>query len=244
MDARRHTHGFTLIELLVVISIIALLIALLLPALQRARQAANVAACLSNQRQLGIALATYANDNRDILPRGRDIANGNANDYQKVLQEYLNSRDGVWRCANAMKSTAAGRHYTSNPAIMREITSSDETAGVDNIRYERIGRFSNVVVLLDGAQSSGDSAAPAGKNWENGAAFGRNFNPTATDNYNPVDLKANTDDSAGHQKIRWREAGGVGNTGGLVVNALYADWHAASKTHGSLLWHELRPNKK
>ncbi|MEX0652600.1 MAG: prepilin-type N-terminal cleavage/methylation domain-containing protein [Phycisphaeraceae bacterium] len=52
---RTSSPGFTLIELLVVISIIALLIALLLPALASAREAARNSACMSNQRQLGIA---------------------------------------------------------------------------------------------------------------------------------------------------------------------------------------------
>ena len=54
--------GFTLIELLVVISIIALLIGILLPALSAARAAARNAGCLSNVRQIGIAINAFAAD--------------------------------------------------------------------------------------------------------------------------------------------------------------------------------------
>lgn len=62
-------HAFTLIELLVVLAVIALLIALLLPALASARQAARTAACLSTMRQLGLAGAMYADDNREVMLR-------------------------------------------------------------------------------------------------------------------------------------------------------------------------------
>jgi prepilin-type N-terminal cleavage/methylation domain-containing protein/prepilin-type processing-associated H-X9-DG protein len=55
----RTRAGLTLIELLVVIGVIALLIALLLPAVVAAREAARRAQCLSNLRQIGIALTHY-----------------------------------------------------------------------------------------------------------------------------------------------------------------------------------------
>jgi prepilin-type N-terminal cleavage/methylation domain-containing protein/prepilin-type processing-associated H-X9-DG protein len=66
---RRKGRGFTLIELLVVIAIIAILAAILFPVFARARAKARQSSCLSNVKQIGLALMMYAQDNDERYPR-------------------------------------------------------------------------------------------------------------------------------------------------------------------------------
>ncbi|HQC53527.1 MAG TPA: type II secretion system protein, partial [Lentisphaeria bacterium] len=65
---KKSTSLFTLIELLVVIGIIAILAAMLMPALSKAREKANQADCMSQLKQIGLALKMYANDQRGWFP--------------------------------------------------------------------------------------------------------------------------------------------------------------------------------
>lgn len=70
----RIVSGFTLIELLVVIAIIAILAAILFPVFAQARDKARQATCISNLKQIGIALQMYAQDyDETYCPSGMDI---------------------------------------------------------------------------------------------------------------------------------------------------------------------------
>ena len=66
--------GFTLIELLAVVSLVAMLAGILLPVFGKAREKASRTSCLSNERQLGLAILQYAQDYDDLFPNGIDRA--------------------------------------------------------------------------------------------------------------------------------------------------------------------------
>ena len=110
--------GFTLVELLVVIAIIAALAALLLPALARAKVHAHRAACLSNQRQIGVAFQLHNDDHEFRFPDRRDLKTSLPGGYRPwtswppsdprggwaavTLREYLGDA-AVWACPAADK---------------------------------------------------------------------------------------------------------------------------------------------
>jgi prepilin-type N-terminal cleavage/methylation domain-containing protein len=115
--------AFTLIELLVVIAVIALLVGILLPALAKARAAGRLAACMSNARQMGIAMTAYAHDRKDwypVMPRPPSFSNPTVLDGQYVYGGVaglfsLNQLGDAATPAGPGQGYTAGIYVNNNP---------------------------------------------------------------------------------------------------------------------------------
>jgi prepilin-type N-terminal cleavage/methylation domain-containing protein len=99
-------EGFTLIELLVVIAIIAIL----LPALSTAKEKAKRTNCVSNQKQIGLGLQMYADDNSNLLPErsNTDPSQGSA-----IWDLSQNMADNLVRAGSSRKIVYCPGGFTS-----------------------------------------------------------------------------------------------------------------------------------
>jgi len=149
-DATR--RAFTLIELLVVIAIIAILAAILFPVFARARENARRTSCLSNLKQMGLAVMMYVQDYDETYPRcvqctgpltGSICSTGAYNYWDQLIEPYTKSTQ-LFFCPSGISSTnLRSGNYGMNPNVMVSYQTNP------TIRMAAINAASKTYMMLD-----------------------------------------------------------------------------------------------
>ena len=115
-------NGFTLIELLVVIAIIAILAAILFPVFAKAREKARQSSCLSNFKQIGLAIMQYAQDyDERMVNEWYDAAapfpwewcnTGDYTNYQDYITPYIKNTQ-IFVCPSTQRTAEACTAYNT-----------------------------------------------------------------------------------------------------------------------------------
>jgi prepilin-type N-terminal cleavage/methylation domain-containing protein/prepilin-type processing-associated H-X9-DG protein len=123
-------RGFTLIELLVVIAIIAILAAILFPVFAKARQRAQQTACLSNLKQIALAVRQYNDDNNGRFLPAAGFPGYNGGTFVLVLQPYVKTQD-IFLCPSAPKKyTPYDNLVNSNDQTTSSVVNAPDTSWV------------------------------------------------------------------------------------------------------------------
>jgi prepilin-type N-terminal cleavage/methylation domain-containing protein/prepilin-type processing-associated H-X9-DG protein len=169
--------AFTLIELLVVIAIIAILAAILFPVFARARENARKASCLSNLKQLGIAVEMYKQDYDGYYPfayMGYLNSAGLSMWWMLLYDPYVKNKQ-VWICPTSGQFSTAANVTTyginSSGSNYSQITTAPYHSGGfgNNPTYPntRTGSVLNEAAITNPSQTifAGDAASNGDKDY-------------------------------------------------------------------------------
>jgi prepilin-type N-terminal cleavage/methylation domain-containing protein len=145
MHRSRKPLGFTLIELLVVIAIIAILAAILFPVFQKVRENARRTACLSNEKQMGLAFLQYVQDYDETYPCANALPQPTyVGGWANMIYPYVKST-GVYACpddSHASPKVSYSMNYT--------IWNDDFSAASNGLKLAQFSTPASTVLVYEG----------------------------------------------------------------------------------------------
>jgi prepilin-type N-terminal cleavage/methylation domain-containing protein/prepilin-type processing-associated H-X9-DG protein len=184
MPASKHS-AFTLIELLVVIAIIAILAAILFPVFAKVREKARQTSCVSNMKQISLAVMQYTQDYDEHytpamfceLP-GTPLtvcAPNYAVLWPQILQTYIKSQ-GVFQCPDDSDRTSVSTWAATTPTggyakpFHTSYIANSLMMYWNNVTLAQVQSPASTVLLADGSVRS-QSTAPYITNTAKGTAW-------------------------------------------------------------------------
>jgi len=173
-------QGFTLIELLVVIAIIAILAAILFPVFAQAREKARAITCVSNEKQIGLAILQYVQDYDEKFSPANYIIGTSETRWYNMVGPYVKNGDTIQTGVDAGKYNGAGGvwHCPSFP------TQQNANYGVNDHLFSPVGPPYNngalfaptfntaglnapadTIMVLEKGQDDAGAPAPNGSAW-------------------------------------------------------------------------------
>ena len=184
MGNKKERSAFTLIELLIVITIISILVAILFPVFARARESARRTSCLSNVKQIGLAMMQYLQDYDEtyplayyrvpaetVMPDGQIWAGTTAAPYifwAQLLYPYHKSVQLFWCPSSSVFNNSVGGvkvpvngQYGANISVMPLWSS---TLTVTPVKLSAVNSAANTYMFMDNGtyHASASDALTAG----------------------------------------------------------------------------------
>lgn len=262
LTATNRPNAFTLIELLVVIAIIAILAAILFPVFAQAREKARQTSCLSNTRQIAMAIAQFSQDHDEYLPKAffNDVVNGDTGmpwntGWDAAIFPYIKNTQ-VFQCPSdsnerSYVSTSADPNRRSPAEGQRFFTSyrlnaSDQPNGPwDPTNLSDLDRPADAILVTESVPGvAGDN--PDGDNWNQLASWegdNRGFVCRSFTNNTGFDRHISKVQGRGRQTwtVNGPEPISASQRDLGMANYVFADGHAKAMTW-SQTWRRIAPN--
>ncbi|MES2465136.1 MAG: DUF1559 domain-containing protein [Armatimonadota bacterium] len=255
--------AFTLIELLVVIAIIAILAAILFPVFAKAREKARQTSCLSNTKQMANAVAMFAQDHDEALPKGfyndeeysggpswgmpADTGwDGAIYPYMKNVQILKCPSDSVDRTYDPPNNPAHSLYQKGPiPTSYRYNISNQENGIYNALAVSKLDSPAQAILIVESTPGISDLnyndvstlSGPGQQSFvchNTSGGGGMNSNPVAFDRHSPI---------SGRSAATWTKPGeNVPGSDAGISNYVFADGHAKAMTWGAT-WQRIGPDK-